>query len=238
MSVEAHEMHEQDTGAYVLGALSDEEHTRFVRHLRECHVCRDEVDRIQYAADMLPRSVAPLPAPASLKAAIMGEVEAELREREPASLGTRLRERLPRMPALRPRVASLTAAILLLVGIAGGFGISQVVTDDGDERTLNASFDSSRVANGSGNLVIGGNDQAGGTLRVHGMPSLNSNETYQVWLQRDGEVIPKAMFTVSGDGDGLTAVDDLRGADRVMVTREPAGGARSPSGPPVVTVKL
>ena len=59
-----------------------------------------------------------------------------------------------------------------------------------------------------------------------------------MWLERDGEVIPKAMFTVSEDGDGLTAVDDLNGASRVMVTREPAGGARAPGGPPVVTVKL
>ncbi len=47
MSVERHEMHEQDVGAYLLGALSDEEHTRFVSHLRECHVCRDEVERLQ-----------------------------------------------------------------------------------------------------------------------------------------------------------------------------------------------
>ncbi len=237
MSVERHEMHEEDTAPYVLGALSEEEHTRFVGHLRECHVCRDEVDRLQHAVDALPRSVTPLAAPAALKSAIMAEVEADVREREPASLGRRLLERLPRLPAVRSRVVTVTAAALLLVGVAGGFGLSQVV-GGGDERTLNASFDSSRVANGSGNLVIGGADKAGGTLRVHGMPSLRSNETYQVWLQRDGEVIPKAMFTVSADGDGLTAVDDLRGADRVMVTREPAGGARSPSGPPVVTVKL
>ncbi len=86
--------------------------------------------------------------------------------------------------------------------------------------------------------MISGNDAAGGTLRVHGMPALKDNETYQVWLERDGEVIPKALFTVGEDGDGLTAVDDLGGADRVMVTAEPAGGARAPSGPPVVTVKL
>ena len=56
MSVERHEMHEQDVGAYLLGALSDEEHTRFVRHLRECHVCRDEVDRLQFAVDALRRN--------------------------------------------------------------------------------------------------------------------------------------------------------------------------------------
>jgi len=237
MSVERHDIHEQDVGAYVLGALSDEEHTRFVRHLRECHVCRDEVDRLQFAADALPRSVTPLTAPRQLKAAIMGEVEADVREREPVSLGRRLLDRLPRLPAVPAKVASVTAAVLLVVGIVGGFGLSQV-TDGGQERTVTASFDTDRVANGSGNLVIGGDDTAGGTLRVHGMPSLRENETYQVWLQRDGEVIPKAMFSVTDNGDGLTAVDDLDGAERVMVTREPAGGARSPSGPPVVSVKL
>ena len=237
MSVERHEMHEQDIGAYVLGALSDEEHTRFVRHLVECPVCRDEVDRLQVAADALPRSVTPLAAPASLKAAVMGEVQADVREREPASLGRRLRDRLSRLPAVPARVASATAVVLLVLGLAGGFGLSQI-TSGNDERSVTASFDTDRVVNGSGNLVIAGNDDAGGTLRVHGMPALKDNETYQVWLERDGEVIPKAMFTVSDDGDGLTAVDDLQGADRVMVTKEPAGGARAPGGPPVVTVKL
>ena len=237
MSVERHDMHEQDVGAYLLGALSDEEHTRFVRHLRECHVCRDEVDRLQFAVDALPRSVTPLPAPRSMKAAVMGGVEADVREREPASRGRRLLDRLPRLPSVPARVASVTAAVLLVVGIAGGFGLSQLTGSD-QERTVTASFDTDRVANGSGNLVIGGEDADGGTLRVHGMPSLESNETYQVWLERDGEVIPKAMFTVTENGDGLTAVDDLDGAERVMVTREPAGGARSPSGPPVVTVSL
>ena len=237
MSLERHEMYEQDIGAYVLGALSDEEHTRFVRHLVECPVCRDEVDRLQVAADALPRSVTPLVAPAGLKAAVMGEVQADVREREPASLGRRLRDRLSRLPSVPARVASATAVVLLVLGLAGGFGLSQITAGD-NERTVTASFDTDRVVNGSGNLVIAGDSDAGGTLRVHGMPALKSDETYQVWLQRDGEVIPKAMFTVGQDGDGLTAVDDLKGADRVMVTKEPAGGARSPSGPPVVTVKL
>ena len=153
MSLERHEMHEQDVGAYVLGALSDEEHTRFVRHLVECPVCRDEVDRLQVAADALPRSVTPLAAPASLKAAIMGEVQADVREREPASLGRRLRDRLSRLPAVPARVASATAVVLLVLGLAGGFGLSQVTSGD-DERTVTASFDTDSVVNGSGNLVI------------------------------------------------------------------------------------
>jgi hypothetical protein len=96
------------------------------------------------------------------------------------------------------------------------------------------------MAHASGNLTIGGKSQdAGGTLRVHGMPSLPQGKTYQVWLQRKGEMIPKALFSVGGDGNGLTAVDgDLDGAQAVLVTRERAGGARSPTGRPVLSVKL
>ena len=129
MSVESHEIHEQDVGAYVLGALSEGEATRFIRHLRECPVCRDEVDRLQFAVDALPRSVTPLAAPASMKAAVMGQVQADVDERNPDGLGRRLLNRLPRLPTLPAKVASVTAAVLLLVGIAGGFGLSQLTTN-------------------------------------------------------------------------------------------------------------
>ena len=47
------------------------------------------------------------------------------------------------------------------------------------------------------------------------------------------------MFSVGEDGAGAAAVtDDLEGADSVLVTREPAGGARAPSGKPIVSVGL
>jgi anti-sigma-K factor RskA len=224
----------------VLGALEEAERVRFVSHLRGCNLCRDEVDRLQVAADVLPRSVTPLAAPESLKKSIMDVVEADRAPAARPGPARRLRDRLPAIGAVRPRMAVLGSAAVLFVGLLAGFGISQLVDQGGGERTLSAKFDTSRVSSGSGNLVIGGDsDQAGGTLRVHGMPSLSGDETYQVWLQRDGEVIPKALFNVGDDGNGLTAVDgDLRDAQAVMVTREPAGGSRSPSGPPVLTVKL
>ena len=79
----------------------------------------------------------------------------------------------------------------------------------------------------------------GAILRVHGMPSLPSRETYQVWVQRKGEMVSQSIFNVGEDGNGAAAVpDDLEGADAVLVTREPAGGARAPSGKPVVSVGL
>ena len=242
MTGEHHDIFEQDAAAYVLGALDEGEVTRFVTHLRQCQVCRDEVDRLQVAADALPRSVMPLAAPDGLKRSVMDVVRADVSETTGGpSLADRLRGRFAALGRVRARALSVSAAAVLLVGLVAGFGISQIVGNQGGgERTLSAKFDSSRVTHGSGNLVIGDHSSdAGGTLRVHGMPSLSSDETYQVWLKRDGETIPKALFNVGDDGNGLTAVDgDLDDAQAVMVTREPAGGSRSPSGPAVLTVKL
>ncbi len=244
MSIERHEIFEQETGAYVLEALSEEEHTRFTRHLMECHLCQDDVDRLQRAVHALPRSVTPLSAPPGLRAAVMEEVRCDLGEAtDRPGLLARLRGRFAGAGSLRLRAVSLSAAGILFIGLIGGFGLSRVVDDGGGgggERVLTAKFDKSRMASGSGNLVIAGKSaDAGGTLRVHGMASLPGDETYQVWLQRNGETIPKALFNVGDDGSGLTAVDGrLDDADVVTVTREAAGGARSPTGKPVLTVKL
>jgi hypothetical protein len=58
-------------------------------------------------------------------------------------------------------------------------------------------------------------------------------------VQQDGEVIPGPVFGVRRDGSGAAAIpDDLDHADRVMVTREPRGGARAPSEKPILTVTL
>src|SRR5438552_487301 len=109
MSFERHELIQEDCGAYVLGALSDEEHTRFVRHLTECPVCRDEVERLQHAADALPRSVTALQAPPSIKAAVMAEVHDDLPAPR-ASVWAGLRERTAALGRMRAPAISLSAA--------------------------------------------------------------------------------------------------------------------------------
>ncbi len=82
MSVERHELLQEDVGAYLLDALDDAERRRFEDHLQECPVCADEVERLRPAVHALPRSVLPVAPPPSLKASLMGVVEAEARERQ------------------------------------------------------------------------------------------------------------------------------------------------------------
>ncbi len=254
MSVERHHSQEENVGAYLLSALTEIETRAFEKHLEECPVCRDEIDRLRPAVDALPRSVSPVSAPPSLKQSLMAVVSEEAREArgEPRGEGfaRRMREKLAglsgSMAGMQPGVAGAVASVVLLAGIvAGGAGVYAVTqaSDDGGSgggsRIVAAKVDKTEVPLASGSLVLSDRTKDGAVLRVHGLPTLDSKSTYQVWLHRDGEVISQSLFSVGEDGEGAAAVtDDVENAQAVMITREPAGGARAPSEKPVLSVRL
>jgi hypothetical protein len=247
MAVERHDIQWENVAPYLLGALVDVEERAFESHLEECHVCRDEVERLRPAVYALPRSVEPMEAPASLKASLMQAVEADVREREGRSrpgLFARLRERMGEaarsaLGGGRPRAALLAGAAVLVVGAALGFAATRAVLQD-DTQTLSAAVDRERIPSGGGRLEIREGKDEGAVLRVTGMPELTPGRTYQVWVQRGDAYIPQdSLFTVGEDGMGSAVVtDDLEGADAVAVTRERAGGARAPGEKPILTVEL
>ena len=255
MSVERHELLQEDVGAYLLGALEESERDRFEAHLHECPVCSDEADRLRTAIQALPRSVMPIPSPPGLKTSLMAVVQAEVRERDRAS-ARRFRpvawttERLKRSAAAlgrRPGLAMAAASVVLLAGVVTGAAGLYAIENATDEqpqrqassRTIVAKFDKTRVPLGSGSLVLPPDRENGAVLRVHGLRPLEQGSVYQVWLKRGGETISQSLFTVGEDGDGAAAVaDDLEGADAVVVTREPAGGAKAPSENSILTVAL
>lgn len=251
MSVERHEIQQENVGAYLLGALTDVEQRAFVRHLDECPVCSDEVARLRPAADALPRSVTPVTPPPELKASLMKVVKAEARERAGgrargrrarplAALRKRLSASGESLPSMRPSLALVGASFLLLVGMLTGYAVTQVTDGGDDARALAAKVDKKRVPNATGSLTVSGTDsEKSGILRVQGMPPLEEQSTYQLWVKRGQEVISASLFTVGEDGEGAAAVSrDLDGADAVLVTREPAGGARAPSEDPLLFIRL
>jgi anti-sigma-K factor RskA len=253
MSVERHEICEQDIGAYLLGALSEVEERRVEQHLEECHICRDEVERLRVAAEALPRSVTPVQPPESLRRSLMEVVRADVEQRA-AHDGARrpdpARRAMRRARAWisgsaewrgagRPALAWVSASFVLLVGLVAGYAGTQVLSGEDDPRTLSAAVDRDRIPAASGSLLVREDRGDGAILRVHGMPTLDEGRVYQVWVQRDGEAIPQSLFSVGANGAGAAAVEgDLDDADAVLVTREPAGGARAPSEEPVLSVDL
>jgi anti-sigma factor RsiW len=245
MNASEHARYADDCGPYLLGALGEHERQAFEAHLAICAECRRQVDLLTPAADALPRSVTPMAAPAGLKRSLMEVVEREAAEHQPAparrSMRDRLRSLVPAFGGMRPALAWTSAAFLLAVGIAGGIGISQLVSGDngtGAAKTLKASVDSRRVPSASASLVLPPGRQAA-VLRVRGLPSPGRGRVYQVWLQRGQDVVPEPTFLPRKDGSGAGAVpDSLKGADAVMVTRERQGGAPVPSEMPIIRVNL
>ena len=69
------------------------------------------------------------------------------------------------------------------------------------------------------------------------LPGLGSDQDYQAWIQRDGEMEPSSTFDVREDGE-VAIEGSLDGADGVYITREPEGGSESPTEDPLMGVEL
>ncbi len=216
-----HVRHQDDVGAYLLGALNDLERQAFERHLRGCAECQEELARLRPAADALPGSVQQFEPPARLKASLMEVVEREARV-------TELPRRQPRRWFTRP----LAVAAVLLLGLVVGFGVAQLGGDD--TRTVAVTADKAMPQAG-GTLDI---KDGTGTLQLHDMPELRGPRVYQVWLQHGDQLVPARTFEVGASGTGRVQVRGVDNADGVYVTREPRGGAQVPSEDPIVSVPL
>jgi anti-sigma-K factor RskA len=230
---EVHTEQSKSVAAYALGALPELDARVFERHLMGCERCQDELRRLTEAVEALPRSVTPHEPPASLKASIMEQVRAEAQTR-PSRARERRRFSLPR---LRPAIA-WAAAALLLAGVLLGYGVSQLGTDDSGGRTLQAEVDVQRLPDASATLSVP-EDDGNSVLRVEGLPEPGEDRIYQVWVQRDDEVVPVSIFDVDTTGAGAAAVPaSLEGVTAVMVTRERRGGAEQPTEMPVLRVDV
>ena len=236
MSARDHSLYQEEVGAYLLDALTSLEAQAFERHMTHCPTCRDEVERLRPAADALPRAVEQIAPPPTLKTALLRVVDEEAEERA----GESPRPARPRrrfgsfLPSLRP----VLVAGALVLGVAAGFGVARLSETD-ESRTLSAQVDEQRIPEASARLQVQGEGENGAILRVQGMPSLDPNQVYQAWVARDKTFVPQPTFEVGDSGGGAVAIpDDLSGADQILVTREPRGGARAPGEAPILSVGL
>jgi anti-sigma-K factor RskA len=222
-----------DLAAYALGALEEDEAERLRLHLERCEDCRRDLRWLEPAVELLPRTVEQLEPPPGLREELMDVVRSEspAAERElPERAGGRWGAL--RLSLWRPATA-VAATAMLIAGVVAGYLLHQPGSGHPSTLQVQAMAGAPRAG---GVLVREGGS---GILRVQGMPSLARDEVYEVWVQHDGELMPSSLFVPRRDHSADAAVPgSLDGADAVLVTKEPRGGSRQPTSPPLLSVKL
>ena len=111
-----HDRWADSLGAWLLGALPEDEADGFRTHLAGCATCRDDAESLRVAVDALPASAPPATPPPALKGRIMAVVEREAALLHAAgpdadrAKAPRRRRRLPRLSGLAMRPALALAA--------------------------------------------------------------------------------------------------------------------------------
>ncbi|HYK66677.1 MAG TPA: anti-sigma factor [Streptosporangiaceae bacterium] len=227
-------------GAYALDAVDALERSRFDRHLAECPSCAAEVTELTETMAALSDATAEAPPP-GLRAAVLARSAATPQTRRPERQASRL-------PAVRWQHLVAAAAAVIALGGAGAVGY-QVASHSGLSPHSPVSAESKQIA-----AVLAAPDARlhgtavteGGHVTVISSPSLDeavavlarlpspgSDHTYQLWVISHGT--PRSAGVLAAGSTGATELlSGVRGAQAIGVSREPAGGSRTPT-PPLVT---
>lgn len=216
-------------GAYALDALDDLDLRRFEAHLPDCESCQAEIDSYAVAVDHLGEQAVE-PAPASLKASVMAEVD-QTRQDSPGGTSRTLSAR-----RMAPLVAAAAVVAALIVG--GLF----VRTDNRADRleeiaSIYQADDATTrsLVSERGVIEVVFSDSIGrAALSSDDLVAPESGDVYQLWIVSENVALPETTFTVDDASRTLVFSFDnsLRDGDVFGVNIEPEGGSIQPTNAP------
>jgi anti-sigma-K factor RskA len=222
-----------DLAAYLLQALTPEEHERFERHLDSCAACRAELVELREPALLIGRAAQPYARPRGLEGRTFAAIEREAAGPPRPVLLQPRRQRYRRVLALGAVVS--VAALAFVVGTrldrpAGSVELrTPLVAPDGD-RAANVEVRKT----GIGRVV---------RLESDELPILPKGEYYELWFvgPADTPATPNRISagTFHPDEDGRSNVTFAAAVDPakypvLSVTAEPGDGNPERTGPEVL----
>jgi anti-sigma-K factor RskA len=244
MSAMDHERFEELKGAFVLGALPDEERREFEEYLAQHPERQAEIDELGTVAGLLALSPEEHEPPPELRRRIMGVVEAEAgRPRvESRSWFARWRE------SLGVRGLALGAAVAMLV--IGLFSWSMLLrgeiqdlqgrvqsVQDRPQAPQMVTLRGPGVAQGArAQVMILNNERA--VLMTEELPPVPKDKTLQIWVIEDDVAKPSGLFEPKEEPIVVAVGTPLDGAEAIAVSVEPDGGSTEPTTEPLLTAKL
>lgn len=229
-----------------LGAAEPDEVAQVEEHVTGCASCREELDGLRGAADVLALAVPQHDPSPALRDSLMTRVRAEAAERQAAAerperprrrgLGSRMRGALS---SIRPwpavAVAAVIAALLL------GWNIVLQTTEDsggaGEEVAALSVTGTADAPDISGRIVYVP-DEATAIVRLANLPPLDPGDAYQLWVLRDGVPESAGLFEQTGPSQAVRVAAGLDDADALAVTAQPRTSRMVPEGPILVQAPL
>jgi anti-sigma-K factor RskA len=227
------------SGLYALDALVDpEDLERFEEAMAASAELRREVAEFRETAARLGELSATDP-PASLRDAVLEQVS---RTRQDQPILTMVDRRGGRR--VRSWWLAAAAAVVVLATALGMVIGRGTVSAPTSELAQVLSRSDARVVKLSGEVATGArlvwSPSAGRAVFVaSGLEELPEDRVYELWRLAAGGAEPVGLFRPGADGRIEAAFDvDLRGADGLGVTVEPAGGSETPTLPIVLSGEL
>lgn len=226
MSVDIHAL----SGAYAVDAVDEFERAQFERHLSDCASCRAEVDSLREAGSLIAETSA-VEAPESLRASVLAGIQT-VRPLPPvmvaaAEAGRSTRRRFPALVAAAVALIAIGGAGATVLDLAGddsrGTEVAQpeLTATDRILRASDAERVQQKLAGGGTATVVRSKTLHQAVILTEDMPAAPSLHTYELWLQRDGKMIPAGQ--IAGGTNTVLLDGDAASADAVGITVELAG---------------
>jgi anti-sigma-K factor RskA len=230
------------SGAYALGAMSQEERREAEKHLSQCTSCPQTLQELQKAADYLPFAVPSVEPSASVKTRLFATIQAEAGQyAQNAQVRPLLKKpvRLSWWGYWQTRVLATAAAIFLL--LFGGMTAWNIAL----QQQLAATTPPSLTTNIQGTTQTSGIQgvalylpQTRTTIVVmRGLPALTGTTIYQGWLIKNNQPQSIGRFDVRDGTATLNFAGNGGAYDAIAISRErgPQASQDRPQGPVVAT---
>lgn len=243
------EFDDETLAAYALHALPAPEHAAATAHLDACARCRAEVDGFVRAAAAMAADVAPVQPSPQLRRSVLDAVSRTSQQTRAAAAapvrsapGQSRSGRSSWSWSFSPLAAAAAVLLVAVVGLGstvlGQQRELEIVTAqaarierllaDPDRRTVDGPVRSGGTATAlvaQGEAVVVGRNLAG----------LPADRAYQVWVVDDGAVRSGGLLPA---GERGALVDDVAGAEQLMLSVEPAQGSQQPTTSPIWSVRI
>ena len=250
---------------HALHALSPDDETAFETARRQHPEWEHHVGADAETAALLADDVADAEPPPALRSALLARIAAagtgvvdgtdvEAAAADPASARRAdRRSPTPERETAKPRRwrarswFALAASLALLVGVGwGAVSVSErlnapasVVALDQIQSADDAQSETVTLSDGGEVTAYWSKTIGKAVLVSDGLPPLADDESFELWVVRDGAAVPAGTFT-SDDGTATELLEgSIESGDVIAITVEPAGGSPTgqPTSDPIVAIE-